>query len=366
MHNSNTAHSHYRVLLVVFALVLTACNSPIPANSTASPLATAAATSPATGWLNITFTDPTAVHAHDYEAGPDEALAAAIDQARLTIDVAAYSFNLWSLRDALIHAHQRGVIVRMVMETDNMDDQEVQDMLDAGIPIVGDQHEGLMHDKFIVIDRSDVWTGSMNFTVGGTYKDNNNLIEMRSSQVAEDYTQEFEQMFTHRLFGPDRISTAPNPRSFIIYDTPLEIYFSPEDKPAARIVELIQAATQSIDFLAFSFTSNDIGDAILAQSAAGIKVAGVMDANQVKVDQGTEYDPFSQAGLNVRLDDNQTGLMHHKVIIIDKAIVITGSYNFTASAEENNDENLVIIFNTDVAAKYLNEFNRVYGEAQKP
>jgi phosphatidylserine/phosphatidylglycerophosphate/cardiolipin synthase-like enzyme len=58
--------------------------------------------------------------------------------------------------------------------------------------------------------------------------------------------------------------------------------------------------------------------------------------------------------------------MHHKVIIIDNSTVITGSYNFTASAEANNDENVVIIINPVLAGKYMEEFQRVYKQAQKP
>jgi phosphatidylserine/phosphatidylglycerophosphate/cardiolipin synthase-like enzyme len=360
------ARRHYGLLLFVFALVLNACNPKIPQLQTAFPVTDATSTNPAADWIKVSFTDPSAVHAHDYEGGPDEVLAAAIDQARLAVDVAAYSLNLWSIRDALIHAHQHGVVVRMVMETDNLDSQEVQDILGAGIPIVDDQHEGLMHNKFVVVDRSEVWTGSMNFTVSGAYKDNSNLIKIGSSQVAEDYEREFEEMFTHRFFGPDRISNPLNPKKFDIYGTKLGIYFSPEDKPATRIIELIKASKKSINFMAYSFTSNDIGDAMIERSNAGIAVKGVMDDSQVKANEGTEYDPLKQAGIDVRLDGNGTGLMHHKVIIIDKGIVITGSYNFSASAEENNDENVVIIFNTDVAAKYLEEFQRVYEQAQQP
>ena len=62
--------------------------------------------------------------------------------------------------------------------------------------------------------------------------------------------------------------------------------------------------------------------------------------------------------------DGNPGLMHHKVIIIDRSIVITGSYNFSASAEEVNDENLIVIFSPDIAAQYLAEFMRIYAQAQ--
>ena len=88
-----------------------------------------------------------------------------------------------------------------------------------------------------------------------------------------------------------------------------------------------------------------------------------MDDEQIISNQGTEYDAFMQAGLDVRRDGNP-GLMHHKVIIIDRSIVITGSYNFSASAETSNDENVVIIHSADAAGRYLAEFQRIYDQAQ--
>jgi len=146
----------------------------------------------------------------------------------------------------------------------------------------------------------------------------------------------------------------------------MEVYFSPDDQAEARIQALIQNAKISINFMAYAFTSNPIGDAILQKAQEGVSVAGVMDGGQVATGQGSEYDPFMQAGLDVRLDGNQAGLMHHKVIIIDQAIVVTGSYNFTASASDTNDENVVIIYNSVIARKYMEEFQRVYAQAPEP
>ena len=358
-------------LLVLFLMgvVLSSC-AQIPPGRLALPGSVlAAATEPATALpaagIQVFFTNPTAVHATDYEGGPDEALVAALDQVHLSIDVAAYSLDLWSIRDALINAHKRGVVVRMVMESDDMDNQEVRQVMDAGIPIVGDGQTGLMHNKFIVMDRLDVWTGSMNYTSSGVYKDNNNLIHIHSSQVAEDYTNEINQMFTYHLFGPKKIAGTPNPK-VIVAGTPVEIYFSPEAKPVNRILELIQSAQTSINFLAYSFTSAEIGEAMLQRAKSGVVVSGVMDSGQVKTTSVTEFDPLKQAGLDVRLDGNLNGLMHHKVIIIDQKIVITGSYNFTTAAETTNDENVVIIFSPRVAANYLQEFQQVYTLAQQP
>jgi phosphatidylserine/phosphatidylglycerophosphate/cardiolipin synthase-like enzyme len=362
MKTQNIARSQSILFFLVLALVLTSCIPSTPDLPTLTPVTPGPDTGPATGWLGIYFTNPAAPHAADYEGGPDESLAAAIDQARLSVDMAAYSFNLWSIRDALIRAHQRGVVVRMVMESDNMDNQEVQQILDAGIPVIGDQREGLMHNKFVVIDRSEVWTGSMNYTTYAAYKDNNNLIRIRSTQAAEDYTTEFNEMFEENLFGPDTRAATHNPR-LAIDGTPVEIYFSPDDGVAAHILTFIQSAQESVYFMAYSFTANDLGDAIRQRAAAGLIVAGVMDDGQINSNQGTEYDPFKQAGLDVRRDGN-VGLMHHKLIIIDRKIVITGSYNFSNSAEASNDENVVIIYNADIAGLYLAEFQRVYDQAQ--
>jgi phosphatidylserine/phosphatidylglycerophosphate/cardiolipin synthase-like enzyme len=87
-----------------------------------------------------------------------------------------------------------------------------------------------------------------------------------------------------------------------------------------------------------------------------------MDADQMGSNTGTEYDGFRAAGLDVRLD-GEPGLLHHKVIIIDGEIVVMGSYNFTASAEKYNDENLIVIHNSEIAALYMQEFRRAYAAA---
>jgi phosphatidylserine/phosphatidylglycerophosphate/cardiolipin synthase-like enzyme len=95
-----------------------------------------------------------------------------------------------------------------------------------------------------------------------------------------------------------------------------------------------------------------------------LTVAGVMDESQVKSNIGGEYANFRDARLNVYLDGNP-GHMHHKVMIIDEEIVIFGSYNFSASAERRNDENVMIIFDPDFAAQFVAEFQRVFAQAQR-
>jgi phosphatidylserine/phosphatidylglycerophosphate/cardiolipin synthase-like enzyme len=315
-------------------------------------------------WYELYFTNPSSPLASQRTGGVDGPLVAALDAARLSIDAAMYSFSLDSVRAALIRAHQRGVRVRVVMESDSMDRADPQAIIEAGIPVLGDRREGLMHNKFMVIDGSEVWTGSMNFTDSGTYQDNNNIIRIRSIKVAEDYTTEFNEMFVDDKFGPDDGSPTPNPR-VTIDGTPLDIYFSPDDNVANNLLDLLNNANESIYFLAYSFTSDPLAEAIRARAEEGITVEGVMDDGQIDSNIGTEFDPFRQAGLDIRRDGNEAGLLHHKVIIIDEQTVIMGSYNFTNSAETRNDENLIVIYDAFIAAQYLAEFQRDFAIATK-
>jgi phosphatidylserine/phosphatidylglycerophosphate/cardiolipin synthase-like enzyme len=313
-------------------------------------------------WYELYFTNPAGSTAGQLTGGPDGPLAAAIDEARLSLDVAMYSLSLDSIRDALIRAHQRGVQVRVVMESDSMDRGDPQSLIDAGIPVLGDRREGLMHNKFIVIDRAEVWLGSMNFTDTGGYSDNNNLMRIRSTKMAENYLAEFNEMFVDDQFGPNGPAATPNPR-VTLDGTPVDAYFSPEDNPEASLVELLFNAQESIYFMAYSFTSDPLGEAILRRAEQGVTVGGVMDESQVASNIGTEYDAFRLAGLDVHLD-GIGGLLHHKVMIIDEQIVVTGSYNFTASAEERNDENLIVIYDAAIAREFLAEYQRVFAVAQ--
>ncbi len=366
---------NFFTLLFVFLILLTACDSTTATPQTPPIIDSVSQSSPAltdiplpagygvdSGWFQLYFTNPGSPLASQKTGGVDGPLAEAIDAAKLSVDVAVYSLSLNSVRDALLNAHDRGVQVRMVMESDNLDRSDPQKLLEAGIPILGDRREGLMHNKFVVIDNSEVWTGSTNFTDSGAYEDNNNMIRIRSVKLAENFTKEFEEMFIDDKFGDNVVPETPNPR-VTIDGTPIDIYFSPDDGVQVNFVELVENAQESIYFMAFSFTADEIGNAVRARAADGVTVAGVMDTEQVNSNVGTEFDAFKQAGLDVYRDANP-GQMHHKVMIIDESIVIFGSYNFTNSAETRNDETLLVIYNEDIAAQFIAEFQRVYGQAQ--
>ena len=109
--------------------------------------------------------------------------------------------------------------------------------------------------------------------------------------------------------------------------------------------------------MAFTYTDKRLSDAMIAEAQAGIMVQGVIENRGAS--QGALV-PLACAKLSVETDGNKY-TMHHKTIIIDDSTVITGSFNFTATADNANDDNILIINNAPtVASLYLQEFARVY------
>jgi phosphatidylserine/phosphatidylglycerophosphate/cardiolipin synthase-like enzyme len=114
--------------------------------------------------------------------------------------------------------------------------------------------------------------------------------------------------------------------------------------------------------MAFIFTSDWIADAMLERAEDGVVVQGVIESRNAEREY-SEYDHLRRGVHDVLVDGNPY-IMHHKVIIIDDETVILGSFNFTVSADESNDENLLIIHDPEVAALFVAEFGRVYEQAR--
>lgn len=315
----------------------------------------------ASGFWEVFFSSPQDPGSGTYRGGPDSALVDTLDEAQFSIDVAVYHLNLWSVRDALIRADNRGIDVRVVIDDAYASETEIQEVENAGIPVRTDQGSNLMHHKFIIVDRLEVWTGSMNLTVNGAYRNDNNMVRIRSREIADNYLREFEEMYIQKRFGSSSLSDTPYP-SVMIGGTQVETYFSPEDAIEHRIVDLIHNATETVDLLAFTFTSDPIREALLEAHQRNIDIRGVSEASQTSA-AGSDILDLRARGLKIRLDRNPN-LMHHKLILIDSRIVILGSYNFTRSAEEKNDENVIIMHDPALAERFLIEFERLYTSAR--
>ena len=323
---------------------------------------------PATGWFQVYFTAPKYPDkASDHHGGLADDLTAFIDTAKTSVDMAIYQLDLPNVMQALIDAEQRGATVRVVTDSDILNDPKenpsFKQLEQAGIPIIGGNPNAIMHDKFVVVDDAAVWAGSWNFTENDTYRYNNNGIRIESPELAHNYTVTFEKMFNDKKFGPQRKPGGTTPR-LTIGGVAFENYFAPEDKVVEKIVPRLTQAASTIDFMAFSFTDDDIGNAVLDRAQAGIKVRGVFE-NTGSETQYSEYGKMKNTGLDVWQDGNPY-LMHHKVFIIDRKTVIFGAFNFSQNAETENDENLLIVDDAALAQQFEDEFARVYDQAKNP
>lgn len=293
-------------------------------------------------------------------------LAAYIDATERTLDVAAFELDNRVITDALVRAARRGVRVRLVTETNYMEESGVRALRTAGVPVVDDKRESaLMHHKFMVFDGNAVWTGSMNFTENCAYRNNNNGVYIPDARLAENYATKFTWMFDQRKFGgaPSKTDRIPNPVVTLADGTRVENYFSTHDRPAARVIEAIRTARKSIHFIAFSYTHDGIAQAMLERAGAGVEVSGVFEKTQTAAGH-SEYFKLRDARLPVFLDGNPRN-MHHKAIVIDGEVVVFGSFNFSESADRSNDENVLIVYNRDVAGMFEEEFQKVLKQARE-
>ena len=298
--------------------------------------------------------------------GLDETLAADIDRAQNTVDLAFFDFDLGAVATALIRAQERGVRVRAVIDGENLETPEVAalagEMQQAGIPITFDRREAFMHNKFVVIDDAVLWTGSWNATINDTFRNNNNMLRFADKRIADNYTRKFELLFAGHG-GPGD----PASLRYSVVDVGeyrVETAFSPDSDITTKVVRAIQDAQASVDVLAFTFTSDPIANALVAAHERGVAVRGVIERRNARA-SGTELPKLKQAGLDMHEDGN-CYIMHHKVFMIDGRMVITGSFNWTGPAQTANDENVVIVDNSWLAERYAAEFTRIYDQALNP
>ncbi|MBU2471836.1 MAG: T9SS type A sorting domain-containing protein, partial [Bacteroidetes bacterium] len=310
-----------------------------------------------------------------------------INNANWSIDAAVYNLSGTpgaTIASALVAAKNRGVLVRVVNEKGNDGNAPFNTLRANGIHIISDLYgandgTGLQHNKFFVIDYRGgapdsiwVWTGSWNPTDPGTNDDRQNVIEFQDVALAGAYTCEFEEMWgsntetpnsTNSRFGARKFNNTPH--KFIIGGIYVESYFSPSDRTTTGIAKTLGKAQGSINVAILSFTRKELADSIVSKKKAGKKARVIMDNNS---DTGNQFDYLLTNGVDVRLKSG-SGMLHHKYAIVDAepfgltSYLVTGSHNWSSSAETKNDENTVIVRNNRVANLYLQEFAARYYEA---
>jgi phosphatidylserine/phosphatidylglycerophosphate/cardiolipin synthase-like enzyme len=141
---------------------------------------------------------------------------------------------------------------------------------------------------------------------------------------------------------------------------PTETYFSPNVGIASRLVQEIDAAQTSIDIAIYSFTLNSVADALIDAKSRGVQVRILADISQA-TGAGSEIARLEAEGFQLkRTNGGGGGIMHNKYAIFDGRVLITGSYNWSASAEQNNDENAVFIRDRNVISSFQQNFNAMW------
>jgi phosphatidylserine/phosphatidylglycerophosphate/cardiolipin synthase-like enzyme len=140
------------------------------------------------------------------------------------------------------------------------------------------------------------------------------------------------------------------------------VYFSEQDDLTAVMTDEMGAAGQTLDVAVYTFTSEPIRDALIDAAARGVAVRAVIDtweANDAVVSslQGTDVQVRRKAGF-------AGGIMHNKFAVIDGQSVLTGSFNWTYAADEQNDENLLLLSDKALAGQYGDEFDRLWAAAE--
>jgi phosphatidylserine/phosphatidylglycerophosphate/cardiolipin synthase-like enzyme len=194
-----------------------------------------------------------------------------------------------------------------------------------------------------------------------TFRNNNNLLRITNTTLIANYQAKFNELFVDKKFGTHAQVGAQTPL-LTINGVAVENYFSPVDNVMDKLVSNIQGAQKSIRFMIFTYTDTNLANAMIARNQAGVDTEGVIEDRGAS--QGAMV-PLFCAKVPVKVDGNKY-TMHHKVIVIDESTVITGSFNFTKSADQENDDNVLVIHDADLAKLYLQEFDRVWGLGKSP
>lgn len=284
-----------------------------------------------------------------------------INNADKTIDLALYGYSKTdAIEEALKNAIKRGVKIRLVID---MDDKGKNIYPDTGkllalIPNYKDdrlssESQKLMHNKFYIFDDKILITGSANLShTDMSGYNSNGVIVIDSSEIAKIYKQEFEQMYLGKFH---------NEKSFKGYkkvkvdNKDLEIYFSPQDKCLTNaILPLIKNAKKYIYIPTFVLTERRVTEELIKAKQRGVDVKIVIDALNASI-RHSKHNELRAGGLLVKTE-NYAGKMHSKSMIVDDEYVIIGSMNFSNSGENKNDENLIVIKDSQIANFYKEFF----------
>ncbi len=319
---------------------------------------------------NVDHTEATIEPAISLGQNFPDTIIAYLDRAKYTVDFTAYNIdNQNGVIDAINAAHNRGVQVRFVGNYGIANWNYNSISIGAGNKIQRPEGDdiGAMHNKFIVIDADSpdpndpfVITGSTNFTNNQLRFDPNNLIIFQDQSLARCFTIEFEEMFSG-VFG--QAKSVKTPSEFMIGGKRVQALFSPKSGVENELLQHIAQADFDLYFGIFTLTRANISQALADRSNDGVFVAGIVQ------DINTSSNTFTilQNGLGNRLVlDAFSTMWHHKYAIFDpncsdgRPIAYTGSANWSVNGNARSDENVVVVYDENIANQYFQEFMSRY------
>lgn len=306
-----------------------------------------------------------------------DTLVAYINRAKYTLDIAVYNYtsSYPAIAVAVNSAHNRGVRVRWIYDYESSN---------TGIPLLNSAINKLrspnpgsdyfiMHNKFMIVDALSpnpndaiVWTGSSNWNSQQFNTDYNNTVVIQHQPLAIAFRNQFNMMWGDTgiapnlalsKFGEDKTDLGNH--NFVIDGKQVEVYFSPSDGVNSKILNAINSANTDMYFGMSTFTMNSVASQLVTKYNTGVYVAGINDiANNGNSPHGILT---SGIGSTYKIH-NLAGIYHNKYLIVDASnkcsdpLVLTGSHNWTNSADTKNDENTLIIHDDTAANIFYQSF----------
>ncbi|KAI8873621.1 phospholipase D/nuclease [Ramicandelaber brevisporus] len=165
----------------------------------------------------------------------------------------------------------------------------------------------------------------------------------------------------NRLSLPSKTLRRKHRRQGLTISADIDTLFFPDETSFMQLVSLIDCAVETVELAIFTLTDNDMANALIRAHRRGVAVRIIADNEQINALGSDIVRLRDEVGVAVKLDKDEY-LMHHKFMVTDRAIVATGSYNYTRAARFQNKENVVIIRDAKVASKFMDAFEEMWEE----
>ena len=139
-----------------------------------------------------------------------------------------------------------------------------------------------------------------------------------------------------------------------------EALFSPGESCRTAIIQQIDRAVSRLNICVFTISDDKITNAIVTAHQRGVDIKVITD-NDKSLDLGSDIDRMAGSGIVIKMD-NTSNHMHHKFMVADEKIVLTGSYNWTQSAARFNHENIILTSEAGVVKSFLSQFDKLWNE----